>query len=469
MTEALWQLEACEIARLVRTGQVSAREATSSVLGRLHAVNPRLNAVVRVLEAEALAAADAADIRRARGEALPPLHGVPVTTKVNVDQAGLPNDNGVVAFRDVIAEQDNPVVANLRQAGAIIIGRTNTPAFSMRLFTENDLHGATLNPWNPRHTPGGSSGGAGAAIAAGIGAIAHGNDIAGSIRWPAFCNGVVGLRPTNGRVPSFNPSAPAARGMASQLMAVNGPLARSVRDVRLGLHAMAARDMRDNRWTDAPLEGPPPARPLRVAMVVAPDGAPTAPALQAATREAGRRLAAAGYVVEEVPTPSFARLEALWHRIGVPDVFGGLEAKIAQYGDHRIRHSAGLWRQLHPPRDFADYRAALAERDAELHHWLMFMETYPLVLLPGGGEPALPVGLDLLGLEEMRRCFAAIHTQVGLPVLGTPVLALPLGEDSGLPLGVQLMAGRFREDLVLAAGEVIEAATGPHRPIDPRP
>jgi amidase len=338
----------------------------------------------------------------------------------------------------------------------------------MRLFCENDLHGATLNPWNLRHTPGGSSGGAGASIAAGIGAIAHGNDIAGSIRWPAFCNGIVGLRPTNGRVPSFNPSAPPARAMASQLMAVNGPLARSVRDVRLGLHAMAARDMRDNRWTDAPLEGPALARPIRVALVVAPDGAETQPALQQATREAGRRLAAAGYVVEEVATPSFAELAALWHRIGVPDVFGGLAAKLEQYGDDRIRHSAGLWSQLHPPRDFADYQAALAQRDAALHHWLMFLERYPLVLLPGAGEPALPVGLDLLGLEEMRRCLAAAHTQIGLPVLGTPVLAVPLGQAGGLPLGVQLMASRFREDLLLAAGEVIEAATGPVRPIDPQ-
>ena len=469
MTDQLWQLEASEIARLVRAGEASAREAVESALHRLHEVNPRLNAVVRVLEAEALAAADAADARRAAGEPLPPLHGVPVTTKVNVDQAGLPNDNGVVAFRDVIAEQDNPVVANLRKAGAIIIGRTNTPAFSMRLFTENELHGATLNPWNPRHTPGGSSGGAAASIAAGIGAIAHGNDIAGSIRWPAFCNGIVGLRPTGGRVPSFNPSAPAARAMASQLMAVNGPLARSVRDVRLGLHAMAARDVRDNRWTDVPLEGPAPSRPIRVAMVVAPDGAATRPELQQATREAGGRLAAAGYAVEEVETPSFAELAALWHRIGVPDVFGGLQAKLEQYGDDRIRHSAALWAQLHPPGDFADYRAALAERDAALHRWLVFMEAFPLVLLPGAGEPALPVGLDLMGLDEMRRCLAAAHTQIGLPVLGTPVLAVPIGQAQGLPLGVQLMAGRFREDLVLAAGEAIEAPTGPRRPIDPRP
>ncbi|MBX9700194.1 MAG: amidase, partial [Acetobacteraceae bacterium] len=199
----LWALEAVEIARLIRTGLASSREATVSALARLHAVNPKVNAVVDVMEAEALAAADAADAARASGEVLGPLHGVPVTVKINVDMAGRATTNGVVAFRDAIAAEDGTVVANLRRAGAVIIGRTNTPCFSMRLFCENDLHGATLNPWDRGRTPGGSSGGAGAAAAVGIGAVAHGNDIAGSIRWPAFCNGVVGLRPTVGRVAGF--------------------------------------------------------------------------------------------------------------------------------------------------------------------------------------------------------------------------------------------------------------------------
>jgi amidase len=163
----LWQLDATDLARLIRTGRASAREAVQSCLSRMDAVNPALNAVVRRMDDEALAAADAADAARARGEALGPLHGVPVTTKVNVDQKGHPTDNGVVAYKDLIATEDSPVVANLRHAGAILIGRTNAPAFSMRIFTDNALHGRTLNPLDPAITPGGSSGGAGAAVAVG--------------------------------------------------------------------------------------------------------------------------------------------------------------------------------------------------------------------------------------------------------------------------------------------------------------
>jgi amidase len=161
MTDDLWRLDATDLARLIRLGSASSREATASCLTRLHGVNPAINAVVRVLEEEALAAADAADTARARGDALGPLHGVPVTVKVNTDQAGCPTDNGVVAFRDNIAPTDSPVVANLKRAGAVIIGRTNTPAFSMRIFADNALHGRTLNPRDPALSAGGSSGGAG--------------------------------------------------------------------------------------------------------------------------------------------------------------------------------------------------------------------------------------------------------------------------------------------------------------------
>src|SRR6266403_1904434 len=163
MTDDLWRQDATELARLIRLGSTSSREAAESCLSRLHAVNPAINAVVRVLEEEALAAAGAADEAQARGEILGPLHGVPVTIKVNTDQAGCPTDNGVAAFRDNIATADSPVVANLKRAGAVIIGRTNTPAFSMRIFADNALHGRTLNPRDPTLSAGGSSGGAGAA------------------------------------------------------------------------------------------------------------------------------------------------------------------------------------------------------------------------------------------------------------------------------------------------------------------
>ncbi len=166
---------------------------------------------------------------------LGPLHGVPVTIKENVDQQGCATVNGVAAFKDVIAPADSPVVANWKKAGAIIIGRTNTPAFSFRLDTVNDYRGRTYSPWSRNVTPGGSSGGASSSVAAGITPLAHGNDIAGSVRYPAYCTGLAGLRPSFGRVPAYNPSGKTERVISAQLMSVQGPLARSVRDVRAGI------------------------------------------------------------------------------------------------------------------------------------------------------------------------------------------------------------------------------------------
>src|SRR5262249_9499199 len=166
MQGQLWQWDAVDLARAIRTRAISAREAVSAALDRLNAVNPKINAVVQVLADQALAAASAADEQVRRGEPLGPLNGVPVPIKVNTDQEDCAITNGIVAFPDVIAETDAPPVANWKKAGAIIIGRTNTPAFSWRWFTDNDLHGATLNPWNSGITPGGSSGGASAALAA---------------------------------------------------------------------------------------------------------------------------------------------------------------------------------------------------------------------------------------------------------------------------------------------------------------
>ena len=161
MSGDLWRLDGVALAGLIRTGTVSARDAVSSHLQRLHAVNPQINAVVRTLDEQALAEADAADRALRAGEAIGPLHGLPITTKINSDQAGCPTDNGLAIYKDLVATEDSPQVGSLRRAGAIVIGRTNAPAFSMRGMTENALHGLTLNPWNRDLTCGGSSGGAG--------------------------------------------------------------------------------------------------------------------------------------------------------------------------------------------------------------------------------------------------------------------------------------------------------------------
>jgi len=468
VSQALWRWPAHQLATAIRHGAVSATEAVADSLARVQAVNPALNAVVDVLADEALAAAAAADAARRRGDALGPLHGVPVTVKVNVDMLGRATTNGVVAFKDNIATEDSPVVANLRRAGAIIIGRTNTPAFSVRWFTENDLHGRTLNPWSRGHTPGGSSGGASSAVAAGMGAIAHGNDLAGSVRYPAYCTGVCGLRPSFGRVPAFLPSAKEERPISMALMSVQGPLARNVADLRLALAAMSAGDARDPWWVPAPLTGPALPGPLRVAMTVNCNGQPADPAVVAEVRQAGAWLVDAGYVVEEVEPPSLAEAHELWNLIANDEARQFMWPAVQQHGDEGVRRSFGQMLADSPVLSHTDHLRAFAKRSTLIRQWQVFMQRYPLVLGPVSGEPPFPWGWDVDSVESMARVLRAQESQFAVPVLGLPAVSVPTGLAGGLPMGVQLIAPRFREDLVLDAAEVIESRCPPMTPIDPR-
>src|ERR1700723_2023979 len=295
----LWRLSAADIAALIRSKKVSAKEAATAALARLDAVNPAINAVVAHRPEDVLAQAASVDAAIARNEDIGALAGVPVTVKVNIDQQGFATTNGLKLQRDVIATTNNPVIDNLRKAGAVILGRTNCPAFSYRWFTTNLIHGDTKNPRDPGITPGGSSGGAGAAVAAGIGHIAHGTDIAGSIRYPAYACGVHGLRPTVGRIAAFNAALP-ERPIGPQISAVSGPLARTIGDLRVALAAMSGKDARDPWWVPAPLEGP--AMPKRAAVCFHPDGLETAAEVNAAVADAARRLERGGWVVEEIKT-----------------------------------------------------------------------------------------------------------------------------------------------------------------------
>src|SRR6266699_1491869 len=294
--EDLWRLSAADIAALIRSKKVSAKEAASAALARLDAVNPSINAVVDHRPADVLAQAGAIDAAIAANQDLGPLAGVPVTVKVNIDQEGFATTNGLKLQRDVIAATNSPVIDNLRKAGAVILARTNCPAFSYRWFTTNLVHGDTKNPRDPGITPGGSSGGAGAAVAAGIGHIAAGTDIAGSIRYPAYACGVHGLRPTVGRIAAFNASLP-ERTIGPQISAVSGPLARTIADLRIALAAMSGKDVRDPWWVPAPLEGP--ARPKWAALCLRPDGLETVAEVKAAVADAAKRLERAGWTVEE--------------------------------------------------------------------------------------------------------------------------------------------------------------------------
>src|SRR5438105_7854415 len=244
-TAELWQMSAGELATCIRTRGCSSREAVQAHLDRVAAVNPALNAVTVALTESARAEADAADSALARGATVGPLHGVPFTVKENVDVAGSATTWGLQALAGQVAGRDAPAVAGLRAAGAIPMARTNMPDFALRWHTDNDLHGPTRNPWDGSLTPGGSSGGEAAALAAGMSPLGVGNDLGGSLRWPAQCCGIAALRPGLGRIPSAAVTQPTDPPAAIQLFNSQGPMARSVADLRIAFAAMAGHSTRD--------------------------------------------------------------------------------------------------------------------------------------------------------------------------------------------------------------------------------
>jgi amidase len=460
----LWRLSAADIAALIRSKKISARDAASAALARLDAVNPGINAVVDHRPEDVRAQADAVDAAIARNEEPGPLAGVPVTVKVNIDQEGFATTNGLKLQRDVMARSNSPVIDNLRKAGAVILGRTNCPAFSYRWFTTNLVHGDTKNPRDAGTTPGGSSGGAGAAVAAGIGHIAHGTDIAGSIRYPAYACGVHGLRPTVGRVAAFNASLP-ERTIAAQISAVSGPLARTIGDLRIALKAMSGKDLRDPWWVPAPLEGPP--MPKRAALCLQPDGLETAPEVKAAVADAGKRLERAGWVVEEVATPPLREAADLQTKLWLGDGYEAQLAAAEREGDPGALACLRGNRSKVFPFDAAAFSKALTRRATLIREWLHFLENYSVLLMPVSGELPFPDGLDMRDEASFAKVWQAQLPQIAIPFLGLPALTVSTGLVGRVPVGVQVVSGRFREDMCMLAGEAIEAGGTPSAPVDP--
>jgi amidase len=448
----LADLTATETAALIAAREVSATEVTKAALARIEARNPALNAIVQRTDAEALATAEAMDAALARGEKPGPLGGVPVTIKVIVDQAGLATTNGLRMNADLVASEDNPVVANLRRAGAVIVGRTNTPAFSLRWFTRNGLHGATINPLDPGLTPGGSSGGAGVAVASGMGSIAHGTDIAGSIRYPAYACGVHGLRPSLGRVPAFNPSG-GDRLIGAQLMAVSGPLARSVPDLGLALAAMSAPDLRDAWYQPMPLQGPPAAK--RVAYVEAPDGMTVSDPVRSALRAAADTLRAAGYQVEAVACPPWAEAMALQLRLWMAEFRHTALAGLHKENDPDANFIYAQMTRHCPENDLHGLMETLKSRARLTRLWRSFLADWPLVLCPVSGELPFADHRDVASEADFDAVLRAQMPMIAPPFMGLPGLTVTTGKHGRAPVGVQLLADQFREDLLLAAGKVL--------------
>ena len=453
----LWRLDASEIVARIASRDFSAVEVTEQSLQRQLDVNPAINAVVQPLPEQAMATARAVDARIAAGEPAGLLAGVPVTIKVNIDQQGCANTNGIRIQQDHIAAQDSPVVANLRNAGAVIIGRTNTPAFSMRWFTRNSLHGHTLNPRNSALTPGGSSGGAAAAVAAGICAIGHGTDIAGSIRYPAYACGLHGLRPSLGRVPAVNLSLP-DRHIGAQLTAVSGPITRSIEDLRLGLGAMSAASELDPWWVPAALDQGPFAK--RAALCIAPDGLAVTAEVEAALRLAAQQLIDAGWEIVERDTPPVREAMSLQLLLWMSEYHynGGAAVKKENDPDANFVYTQ-LLRSCETP-TLTSLMEALQQRLRLAREWQQFLTEYPILLCPVSAEAPFPDMLDVESPESFARVLEAQMTQIALPLMGMPSLSVATAAGRA-PMGVQLVAARFREDVLLAAGAEIEARNPP--------
>lgn len=460
----LWRMSATELAEAIRSNQVSSRDVVEAHLRRIEEVNPSINAVTVVLAEQALDAAKAADRITTEGGELPQFHGVPITIKENIDLVGTPTTQGTKALAQAYPSVDAPDVERLRAAGAIPIGRTNLPTLGMRLHTDSELRGVTVNPWDRSRTPGGSSGGEAAAIATGMSPLGLGNDTGGSLRWPAQCCGITTLKPTLGRIPHASSIEPADPPISSQLMGVDGPLARRVADLRTGVEVMAGVNWRDPWTVPAPLRGP--AVPMRAAIVLDPAGLGAAPQVQEGIRNAAAALEDAGYGVDEIEPPSIAAAAKTALDMLNPDWHVWWEFMSSTADPDTKRFMSALLEAVGEPDPLTTILSFMT-RESLLRAWGEFQEGHPLIVAPVFTDAPFEVGKDMTarGVADIHR---GMRMALAVSALGLPAVALPVGIAEGLPQAVQVIGPRYREDLCLDAAEAIEDRLGVITPIDPR-
>ncbi|MDI3281820.1 amidase [Polyangium sp. 15x6] len=469
MQGTFFRSSALELSAAVRRGEVSAAEIVESHLLRIAEVNPTINAITQLLGDRAREQAAELDRRRAAGEALGPLAGVPFTVKDNIAIGGVATTHGIARFRELVAAVDAPPVARLRAAGAIPIAHTNLPDLTIGgMHPRSELFGETRNPWDHASTPGGTSGGDGAAVASGMAPLGLGNDSGGSIRIPAAFCGVAGLKPTYGRFPTDHRIGPDDPTLASQLIPVDGPIARTIRDLRAVYEVLAGPDSRDPRAVPVPLTGPPLAALPRVAMVADPGGKGVHSDVRAAVERAAAALKDAGYPVVEVQD--------------VPR----LEDALSAYGQMIMTEFSLIWPRLKTilpasslpyiemsmerskPVDLAGYLRLTSVRLGIQRDWARFFLEYPLVLGPVFTEPPVAPGLESSGPEGHARVTSGMRLCTATSFVGVPAVAVSAGLFGGMPQGVQIIGAMYREDLCLDAAQAIEERIGRLTPIDPR-
>jgi amidase len=455
----LWRKCAHELAELIRGRQVSSREVVQSHLDRIAAVNDKVNAVTVTLAESALLAADKADMSKATG----PFHGVPFTIKENIDCTGSATTQGLPAFAAAMPAADAPVVERMKAAGAIPLGRTNLPEMGLRITTDNPLRGRTNNPWDPTRTAGGSSGGEGAALATGMTPLGLGNDIGGSLRNPAYCCGIAALKSTVGRIPMALSIPTSAQPISFRLMCVEGPMARSVADLRIAYRLLAGWHPRDPFSVPAALEGPAAAR--RAAIVTKMPFSTLPESTLAAIHKAGRELEAAGWEVAEVTPPELARVNEIWAHVLNADLQQLLPLLTPVMSESAIGLLRSLLRQFDPATK--TITEIYTERDRLAVAWSAFFQQYPVIIGPTWADVPFLHDADIDPESGAETTLRRLQFITPGNLLGIPSVALPMGLANGLPTGVQVYAERWREDLCLDVAGLLESRVGRITPIDP--
>jgi Asp-tRNA(Asn)/Glu-tRNA(Gln) amidotransferase A subunit family amidase len=453
-------LSAAEMAAHVRDKKLSPVELVEAHLAKIENLNPILNAFVQVDAERALRAAKEAESAVKRSAPMGALHGVPLSIKSSFNVDGFRCEAGTRLRAGFVARQDAPLVTRLKNAGAIILGTTNTPELLMAWETDNLLYGRTNSPWDLQRTPGGSSGGEAAAIAAGMSAGGVGSDGGGSIRVPAHFTGICGLKPTPGRIPSTGHFPASAGPFAS--IGVVGPMARTVEDLKLLFEVMQGPDVGDTNAAPVPVRWPSEdqTRKLKVGFFEDDGRTPVTPETRAAVCTAAEALRGAGFVVEEFHPDGLEEARQLWWKYFVVaggmllrPMFSGRESDLSPISKQFLDWSAEL-----PPHSGRTLLDAWIRRDALRAQFFTQMEEYPILLCPSAAIPAFRHGERSWQIDgqTVKYLDAWSYTEF-FNLLGNPAAVVPVAHSAdGLPIGVQVVGRPWQEEQVLVVAAAIE-------------
>ncbi|MGZ3647024.1 MAG: amidase [Ktedonobacteraceae bacterium] len=449
---------AASLARAIREKQVSSLEAVEAFLHRIEAVNPQLNAVVQLNAEPALTQAKQADLALARGEIIGLLHGVPITVKDSFDTEGIISTAGTKGRTSYIPQQDATAVARMRSAGAILLGKTNLPELSLAYESNNLIYGRTNNPYDLSRTPGGSSGGESAIIAAGGSPLGLGTDGFGSIRLPAHFCGIAGLKPTSGRIP-FTGLLPHGFGASAKLRHV-GPMARYVEDLILTLPILSGVDWRDPATIPMPLDDPAKVelKSLRVAFYI--DNSIVTPTYEIirAVRTSVHALADAGAIVEEARPAGIEQSYELFRDLFAADGGAGVQRLLQMAGTSEIHPFVQQFGEILRPYALttAEFSALLVRWDIFRSSLLSFIEQYDVIICPACATPAWHHSSTITEEQFITGSYSMTYNLTGWPGVvvrgGTSLEALPIG--------VQVVARPWCEDIALAVALHLETALG---------